>query len=837
MREALQRLSSGVRVNSAKDDAAGLAVSDRLLSQIRGLNQAGRNANDAISLAQTAEGALSESSSILQRIRELAVQSANSTNSAGDRLVLQSEVSQLISELDRISNTSSFNGIKILDGSYTAQTFQVGAEAGQTISLSVTGATTELLGVYKLSTSDPISGNLTSGVSNATHSGFYSTAGSTFIGDAYANIQDNDNVQTPQTITATDSNGASTSVEIDVTHGSTINIVNRLNTLTGVTATESKINTAVLDFSSTEIGNYDQVQFVLRGSGTNTISFTRDTDTYTDFSDQFVAEINAVAPAAVSAYKNENGQVVVKNELETSASHIGIENFIVNESASIELNGFTEGTDNTGTMQFTLAAAAGAVAFSIDESDQTTTANNVLASLQADTNYGTTFIAEIDSAETGVIIHALNGTALDISAITDSNAANNDEGFTLSEIGDGTTVAGAGTGLLTAASAAATIDGTDVDATLVFEGRTLTEDGTDTARKMNNVDVLLEPGYTITSSISGLTSILNNPAPGLPAEIIRYGLADASGGNNVAAQVINIVGKDNADISIDENVTVETIASQVNAISGTTGVNASAYTLATLSNLSMDGIVSFALNGRAISASVTTKNLSSLIEAINDETGKTGITAVLSSDEESIELKHSSGDDISIENFTSTAAISGRGGTLVSIDFSGASGGETTLVAGGVYDGNRNTAVVGGVIEFKSTTGYFSVSSNLSELSNGLFSGKQDEVKASELNNISEVDISTSQSASNAIEIVDGALARVNSFRADLGAIQNRFESTIANLNISIENLSAARSRIQDTDFAVETARLVRTQILQQAGISMLAQANILPQLVLRLLG
>ena len=111
---ALQRLSTGLRINSAKDDAAGLAISERMTTQIRGINQAIRNANDGVSLAQTAEGALSETGNILQRIRELAVQSANSTNSAGDRQALQSEVNSLKTELNRIANTTNFNGLKIL---------------------------------------------------------------------------------------------------------------------------------------------------------------------------------------------------------------------------------------------------------------------------------------------------------------------------------------------------------------------------------------------------------------------------------------------------------------------------------------------------------------------------------------------------------------------------------------------------------------------------------------------------------------------------------------------------------------------------------------------------
>lgn len=124
---SLQRLSSGLRINSAKDDSAGLAISDRMTSQIRGINQAVRNANDGISVAQTAEGAMGEITNILQRMRELTVQSGNDSNSATDRTSLQAEVDQLIAEIDRIAETTEFNETKLLDGTGTSLSFQVGA--------------------------------------------------------------------------------------------------------------------------------------------------------------------------------------------------------------------------------------------------------------------------------------------------------------------------------------------------------------------------------------------------------------------------------------------------------------------------------------------------------------------------------------------------------------------------------------------------------------------------------------------------------------------------------------------------------------------------------------
>jgi len=144
---SLQRLSSGLRINSAKDDAAGLAISERFTAQIKGLNQGVRNANDGISLAQTAEGALKEVTSNLQRIRELAVQSANATNSASDRAALKAESDQLVAEIDRVASNTKFNGINLLNGSFSAQAFQVGADAGETVSItSISSALSSSMG-------------------------------------------------------------------------------------------------------------------------------------------------------------------------------------------------------------------------------------------------------------------------------------------------------------------------------------------------------------------------------------------------------------------------------------------------------------------------------------------------------------------------------------------------------------------------------------------------------------------------------------------------------------------------------------------------------------------
>jgi flagellin len=190
---SLQRLSSGLRINSAKDDAAGLAISERFTTQIRGISQAARNANDGISLAQTAEGTLGEIGNNLQRMRELAVQSRNSTNSTDDRAALDTEVQQLKAEIGRVAGQANFNGSKLLDGSFTNKTFQVGANQGETISIpSIVNANTSQLGSWTApavvtgSTAPAGSGVAAATAGDSTAAGAFTAPASGVIGETYS---------------------------------------------------------------------------------------------------------------------------------------------------------------------------------------------------------------------------------------------------------------------------------------------------------------------------------------------------------------------------------------------------------------------------------------------------------------------------------------------------------------------------------------------------------------------------------------------------------------------------------------------------------------------------
>jgi len=476
MARAMQRLSSGLRINSAKDDAAGLAISDRMTSQIRGLNQAARNSNDGISLAQTAEGALQETTNILQRMRELAIQSANDTNSANDRASLQAEVNQLKQEMSRIAETTEFNGKKLLDGTLTSAQFQVGANANETISFGIRSA---------------------------------------------------------------------------------------------------------------------------------------------------------------------------------RAANLG---------------------------------------------------NN---------------------------------------SLTSSNAT---------------------------------------------------------------------PNFSIEAATAAATS---------------------SSANDVMAQTLTVVGSRGSNTaSVATGDTANVIASKINSISADTGVTATAVTTATLGALNANGSLSFNLQGTnaipaSINATVLTSDLTNLVSAINEQSGNTGITATISPDKASVILEQSTGYDIKLTDFSHSAGAA-------TIQLTGSAGAAVTLTETGAA-GDADSSTVGGEIIFNGSEG-FNVTSNIADTAGSLFASAANGANVSTLYSIDQIDISTVQGASDAIKAVDGALTQIDNMRGDLGAVQNRFESTIANLNNVSENLSAARSRILDADIAQETSAMTKNNILQQAGVAILAQANTTPQLALQLL-
>lgn len=302
--------------------------------------------------------------------------------------------------------------------------------------------------------------------------------------------------------------------------------------------------------------------------------------------------------------------------------------------------------------------------------------------------------------------------------------------------------------------------------------------------------------------------------------------------NNVAAQTLTINGAyGTGTVSVSANATAKTIASAVNNQTEDSGVTATAVSYAKLDTLGVNpsDTVSFTLTGSAsatVSAAITSTDFSNLADAINDVSGQTGITATLSDDGSSITLKSASGEDIAVSNFDT-------GDATTTLDLTGLEGDGTTEVGTAVSliettPGTTDLATVGGVVSFNSSSAFTVETSAGTTLINA--------TQASTAEYVTSVDISTASGSNDAIVILDAALVAISDSRASLGAIQNRLESTISNLSSISENVSSARSRMQDADFAAETSNLTRTQILQQAGVAMLTQANAQPQLVLSLL-
>ena len=334
---SLQRLSSGLRINSAKDDAAGLAISERFTTQIRGLNQAIRNANDGVSFAQTAEGALSTTGDALQRIRELAVQSINDTNSSSDRQALNNEVGQLIAEVNRIANSTQFNGQNILDGSLATLTFQVGANQGQTISVDGVDSRASQLGARVATTA---------------------SLSATEIGNGSNDLVINGNT--------VDISGATTSTDI-------VNAVNAVTASSGIQAQKAtSVNTGALA-ATTGTATINGVTVAI--DGTDATSVAASADAINALTNQ--TGVTAVAAGTDITLSNSDGSDIV---IVGTALDGGPETFL----AGITFAGAVSDGPFTITGGTTVDVG-GALLGAATQNDQALTSTNVLTGADATT--------------------------------------------------------------------------------------------------------------------------------------------------------------------------------------------------------------------------------------------------------------------------------------------------------------------------------------------------------------------------------------------------------------------------------------------------------------------
>jgi flagellin len=336
---SMQRLSSGMRINSAKDDAAGLQISNRLTSQINGLAVAQRNANDGISIAQTAEGAMQASTDILQRMRELSLQSANGSNSTTDRESLDKELTQLQTELTRIAETTSFGGQQLLDGSFGSKSFQVGANANEVISMSLTDISADAIGSARTDLA-----GASAGLGQVTAAG----PGTTTI----------PNGVTAGTLEILGNNATAESITISLSD-SAATIANNINNVTNSTGVSAQANTTaelILNDVTAQIG------FSLNG---NSVSF--DTTSAADDAAALNTAISTIngAGTAVTASLNDAGDGILLNAAD--GSDIQLVNFVSNSGTDTDatVEAFDYDGASTGLTPVTISGAAASATDSV----------------------------------------------------------------------------------------------------------------------------------------------------------------------------------------------------------------------------------------------------------------------------------------------------------------------------------------------------------------------------------------------------------------------------------------------------------------------------------------
>lgn len=823
LQTAIERLSSGLRINSAKDDAAGLAISTRFSSQIRGLDVAARNANDGISMAQVAEGALGQMSDSLQRIRDLAVQAANATNSDDDRIALNAEAQQLISEINRLSDDTNFNGLSLLDGTVTEQTFQIGANSGETFKFTINDLGTDVLGAAETAGVSAV------GNANAMSSGDLVLNGVNITGSSAADD------------TASTNNAASSAIAKAAA-------INKSSDLTGVTA--------VVD--ETVAAGSEQVTPAAAANGTVTINGITTGNIALGTGD-----LSANRVAVIEAVNLISGQTGI-TAVDTGEPNTGI-NLVAEDGRNIELSftaaagtfdGTTTGLAEAGTSygSFTLSSQNGEP-IKIEEGTGDLANVGLAAGSYA-----------IDDATVSAIERSSDGTIVTTVDVAGGTAMFAD--------GDSMSVNVSGTDY--------TIHFDDADSTAVTDGATF---ATLLQNKVNNAvgeDVLsvnavfdaaggaaehltLQSKDRITFDLGGiaggvaeLTDIHNQTIGGPDAlregDLVINGVAvqaprsGADTFSNIGAATSN---NEASGIAVAAAVNDATEATGVSATVNSTVVGGGGTS--TTGTAGEQGRVY--LNGQTFTMTLlgdAEQDRAAALDKINALSGQTGVVAEDTGN--SLRLVAADGRNISIsidtnEDVNTTNGFGAFQGSDIGLDDSqagifevdatdrGTTGAQTTISTSTTdlakyAETTTSTVTLHAAGKFTLEAGE-NGSEELEEL--GFFVGEFGGQDSGQF--IQDLDISSFEGANQALSAIDNALGQINSQRADLGAIQNRLSSTIDSLTNTSNNLSAANSRILDTDFARETANLTKQQILSQAGTAMLAQANQIPQGVLSLLG
>ena len=898
METAMERLSTGIRINSAKDDAAGLAIALRMTADIRGMAVAIRNANDGISLTQTAEGSLGQINDMLQRMRELAVQSSNGTASADNRAASQLEVTQLKQEIDNIASRTNFNGIKLLDGTAAKLNLQTGVNAGDMMTVQVAAAGTKDLGLGARS-------SLTATGFTGTQQGLLAknvAAGDlTINGIAVGATSADDDLVSASPLETTTIGFKSGTGDITI-DGLTIASATYATAAEAATAVANGINgfatattTAVADglgnviLTAKTAGNKDALA-VTGGLGT-------------------AANYSAVAGTGGTL------ETITLTNLGTSASST-----VVFNGVSIAIAASTDSATNAAVVRTALLANAATTAlYDITLTGSTTTGAVVLtaktvgpqAAIAAATNSApltstpivTTTLKGVKTAEGGG-----DKSSSAIAKVAAINRVTAQTGVTATvsatSVSGSVMVAAAGTGQIMVNGVKTASFSTTTDAGVNRANTTaainLISDQTgvravDTGDVNKGVMLVAADGRNITTNFFPTTNYgFTDVSTGIGAAGVTTGGYTLS--SSTGAPVV--VGSTSNGTVANAGLTAGSYAANVSIISSAARTAAASNTAPTRALNGLMEAGTMKINGIAIDAAITADDTASdatatsstkaasaiaIAAAINKKSAQTGVVAKAEANvivgtgfaaaARSSATLQLNGVAIALTTTTSTT----RGDLVTTLNkFTGQTGvvaadngsGLTLTAADGrnismAYGGDAAAAITdlgilsGTAVVTQSTvlpaassaiTTYSRVSLS-SDLTFALEGGSDGNVGLEKLgfkagtiggsNNgvkIASVDVATQAGAQVAITALDAAMKSVSMSQAQLGAFQNRLEAVISNLTEADQNMSASRSRVLDTDYAKESTNLAKAQIISQAATAMLAQANQSAQAVLALL-
>ena len=901
--EAMERLSSGLRINSAADDAAGSAIASKMEAQVRSLDVAIRNSYDAISMTQTAEGALGEMENILQRIRELGVQASNSTLSASDRKMIQSEVDALVKEVDNIASTTHFNNVKLLNGDNPDVTFQIGINGENSLSVGLQNSDATSLGLKGAT-------GVTSLTSERVAKTDFSAAGAS-IAAADVKINGFNGFSVDY---ATDVSGATTNTALGYATAINLNTgvhgaeANAFNTLTSaamgtfnMTATFT-INSETVALASSYSELTDNINEAVSGieaklNSDNTITLSNTTG-----DDIIIASNSAAVGFAAGTY---TGFVELTN---LDSSQVTIE-------AGSDTNGYTNGTGTMAdvtSLGFNEFSTAGVL-------EGNTVSGTALTANEVKIN--DVFIGESLSGSATHIAAAINEKTADHGVTADANNTveltfdfeaqpSSNSAFKLN---------GQAVDLTTATSAASVV--TSINTAAVGDLRaTATSDGTVKVSSTSGVDIVVSNSdndfLTAAKDIHGtsITTGFGNGAFDLDglidgSTVEATGILDTSGsafiGEVVNARVVftttsvadmsanagvlKVTGEDSSGATITEDIdftvnhttagaqiigtTIFHKVTQVE-ISGAAGNNASdgfdvgligATTAADAVGLDLDSIgtvdttvgATALMDDIALTSGGGAKISTTFVKGSTANTSDDlfGAVVVLNS-----AVSHASNSTV----FTITGTDADGAVITENITYALAAGAVhgtkafhtiTKVATDVVVQGNVTvgTYQVGDRIEAKgnlqlsnSTETPIKIEAVGDDITTALVSGGtvdtildkvgvRNQSQSFEVSGTS-VSMETLASANASLALIDSAIDQVSLFRSSFGAVENRIDASINNLTTLRVNTEAAKSRIEDADFAKETSQMTKSQILSQAATSMLAQANASKQNLLALL-